>query len=68
MRKEGKGRQQLGITSKGKMLRQRQTSYDIAYMWKVKKKSTNELIYKTEIESQMQKTNLWLPQGKGRDR
>ena len=53
MRKEGKGRQQLGITSKGKMLRQRQTSYDIAYMWKVKKKSTNELIYKTEIESQM---------------
>ena len=25
----------------------------------------NELIYKTEIESQMQKTNLWLPRGKG---
>ena len=29
------------------------------------KKGTNELIYKTEIEPQMQKTNLWLPGGKG---
>ena len=29
-----------------------------------KKNGTNELIYKTEIESQMQKTNLWLPKGK----
>ena len=28
------------------------------------KKGTNEPIYKTEIESQMQKTNLWLPRGK----
>ena len=26
---------------------------------------TNELIYKTQIESQMQKTILWLPGGKG---
>ena len=26
---------------------------------------TNELIYKTETELQMQKTNLWLPGGKG---
>ena len=33
-----------------------------------KKKGTNELIYKTEIESQMQKTNLWLPGGKGMGR
>ena len=29
------------------------------------KKDTNELIYKTEIEPQTQKTNLWLPKGKG---
>ena len=29
-------------------------------MWNLKK-GTNELIYKTEIESQMYKTNLWLP-------
>ena len=29
------------------------------------KNDTNELIYKTEIDSQTQKTNLWLPKGKG---
>ena len=27
------------------------------------KNDTNELIYKTEIDSQIQKTNLWLPKG-----
>ena len=31
---------------------------------KKKKKGTNKLIYKTEIESQMWKTNLQLPGGK----
>ena len=32
---------------------------------KKKKKGTSELIYKTEIELQMWKTNLWLlPEGK----
>ena len=25
----------------------------------------NELIYKTETDSQISKTNLWLPKGKG---
>ena len=34
------------------------------YMWNLKS-DANELIYKTEIESQMQKTNLWLPGSKG---
>ena len=29
-------------------------------MWKLKK-GTNELIYKTEIESQPERTSLWLP-------
>ena len=29
------------------------------------KKDINELIYKTEIESQMQETNLWSPKLKG---
>ena len=28
------------------------------------KNDTNELIYKTETDSQTQKTNLWLPKGK----
>ena len=36
----------------------------ITYMWNLKI-NTNEFIYKTEIDSQPQKTNLWLPKGKG---
>ena len=31
----------------------------------LKKKDTNELIYRTETDSQTSKTNLWLPEGKG---
>ena len=30
-----------------------------------KKNDTNELIYKTETDSQTLKTNLWLPNGTG---
>ena len=46
--------------------KERQTPYDITYMQNLKKKKdTNEPIYKTEIYSQTQKTNLWLPKGKG---
>ena len=39
-------------------------------MWNLKKIDTNELIYKTETDSQTQKTNLWLPKGEvgGRDK
>ena len=44
--------------------RGRQISYDTGYMWNLKKKGTNEPIYKIELESQMQKTNLWLPGSK----
>ena len=32
---------------------ERHLSYDIAYMWNLKKRSTNKFIYKTEVESQM---------------
>ena len=32
-------------------------------MWNLKY-DTNELIYKTQTDSQTQKTNLWLPKGK----
>ena len=39
---------------------ERQISYDTAYMWKLKKKNTNEFIYKTETGSQTYRTNLWL--------
>ena len=41
--------------------RRRQISYNIAYMWNTKK---NEIICKTEIDSQTQNTNLWLPKFK----
>ena len=35
-------------------------------MWNlILKKDTNELIYKTETDSQTKKTNLWLPKEKG---
>ena len=37
-------------------------------MWNLKSNYTNEFIYKEEIDSQAWKTNLWLPEGKGRDK
>ena len=43
---------------------ERQISCDITYMWNLKKYDTNELIYKTETDSQTSKTNLRLPKGK----
>ena len=42
-------------------IRERQIPYGITNMWNQKENDTNELIYKTEIDSQTQKTNLWLP-------
>ena len=33
--------------------------YDITYIWNLKN-NINKLIYKTETDSQSQKTNLWL--------
>ena len=42
-----------------------QKSYDITYMWNIKKKDTHELIYQIETDSQIKKTKLWLPKGKG---
>ena len=38
--------------------------YDITHMWNLKY-STNEPIYEIETDSQIQKTNLWLPKEKG---
>ena len=48
-------------TKRSKSDRERQISYDITYMWNLKKNDTNELIYKTETDSHTLKTNLWLP-------
>ena len=39
-------------------------TYNITYLWNLRN-GTNEPIYKTEIESPMWKTNLWLQRGKG---
>ena len=50
-----------------KSVRQRQILYVITYMWNLKN-NTNQSIYKTETDSQTQKTNLWLPQGKEGDK
>ena len=41
-----------------RQVRQRQIPYDITYMWNLKY-DTSELMYKTEIDPQTQKTNLW---------
>ena len=43
----------------------RERKYHITYMWNLIN-DKNELIYKTETNSQTSKTNLWLPKGKGR--
>ena len=40
-------------TEWSKSVRERQISYDNTYMWNLKKKGANELIYKSEIELQM---------------
>ena len=50
-------------TKWSKSERERQISY-ITYMWNLKY-DTDELIYETKADSQTQKTNLWLPVGKG---
>ena len=38
--------------------------YDITYMWNLKY-GTKEPTYETEIDSQTQRTDLWLPRGSG---
>ena len=38
--------------------------YMVSLICGILKNDTNELIYKTEIDSQIQKTNLSLPKGK----
>ena len=44
---------------------QKDKYHDIAYTWNPEKSDTNEFNYKAEVESQMQKTSLWVPRDKG---
>ena len=44
-------------------VREKQILHDITYMWNLKNR-TNELTYKIDTESQTQKTNIRLPQGR----
>ena len=43
--------------------RERQIPYDITYMWNLKY-DTNEIIYETETEFRIYRTNLCLPKGR----
>ena len=45
-------------------VRQRKTNI-IYHLHVESKKDTNELIYRTETDSQTSETNLWSPKGKG---
>ena len=54
----------------GKSDGERRISYDITYMWNLKKKDTHKLIYKIESDSQTWRSNLWwspVDQDRGRD-
>ena len=48
-------------TKQSRSGKEKQIPYDITYMWNLKY-DINELIYKTD--SQIQRTDLWLPRGK----
>ena len=44
--------------------RKKQISYIKAYMWNLEKKTgIDDLIHKAEIETQIQRTNVWIPRG-----
>ena len=48
-------------------VRKRQIPQAITCAWNLKDDTynTNKLIYKTKTDSQTQKTNVWLPKGRG---
>ena len=55
----------LGIVTLSEVSQTEKDKYRmISLIRGILKNGTNEPIYKTEIESQMWKTNLWLPRGK----
>ena len=54
------------ILSKIKSERERQIPYDNTYRRNLKC-GTNESTYRTEMDSQTWRTDLWLPRGRGRE-
>ena len=45
--------------------KERQTPYDITYMWNLNY-GTDEPVYRTETDSQTYRTDFWLPRGRCR--
>ena len=58
----------LQMITLSKVSQTKKDKYMISLQWGAGKNNINELIYKTEIDSQTQNTNLWLPNGKGAGR
>ena len=61
--KRSERREIRNVECKVQSERERQISYDITYMWDLKY-DTNELIYKTETDSQTERADMWLPRGR----
>ena len=57
-------RQTQRLLYRVKSERENQILYINTYMWNLKKNGIDDLIYKAEIEIQMQGTNIWTPRGK----
>ena len=53
-------------TKQSKSERETQIPYYITYMWNVKKKKIQMNLFIKQKQTHRQKTNLWLPKGKGR--
>ena len=51
-------------TKQSKSERERHIPHDITYTWNLKY-DTNEHIYEREIDSQTERTDLWLPRRRG---
>ena len=55
---------EIVILSEVKTDREGEISYDIPYMWDLKRNDTDKLTYKRERDLQTLRTNLWLPRGR----
>ena len=54
----------MGLHSTTKWSQSEKDTYDLTYIWN-QKDDTNELVYKTEIDSQAQKTNTAIKRAAG---